>query len=58
MGKPVGSDGRNRRTKQQLAQAAPQLFNDVQKAQQALFTAMPSNRDLLDKIKAFGQPRI
>ena len=58
MGKPVGSDGRSRRTQQQLAQVAPQLFNDVQKAQQALFTAMPSNRELLDKIKAFGQPRI
>jgi hypothetical protein len=58
MGKPVGSDGRNRRSKQQLAQVTPQLFNEVQKAQQALFTAMPSNRDLLDKIKAFGQPRI
>ncbi len=47
----------NRHFAQQLS-SATQIFNDVQHKKQRMMSALPTNRDLLDKVRAHGFSKI
>ena len=58
MGQPVGHDARARRSVAKARAAAPHMMQAVDKQQKLLQGAMPTNRELLGKIAAFGLPAI
>ena len=58
MGQPVGHDARARRSVTKARAAATHMMQAVDKQQRMLQRAMPTNRELLGKIAAFGLPAI